>query len=81
MKSGKSNKLTVAAEQTQERVSNQKKIEGWEDANDEFEEDANHVVARVAGGTSQPRQGADSTLLIIWNSKKPCDNLNLSESF
>ena len=26
LKSGKSNKLTVAAEQTQERVSNQKKI-------------------------------------------------------
>ena len=33
------------------------------------------MVAKVAGGTSQPRQGADSTLLIIVNSKKPPDML------
>ena len=29
--------------------------------------DADQVVAKVAGGTSQPRQGADSTLLIMVN--------------
>ena len=47
-----------------------------EDTNDDIEEvawkeDADHVVAKAAGGTSQPRQGADSTLLIILNGKKP----------
>ena len=65
---------------SQQLLSKLMKDKGREDANDEVEDDANHVVAKVAGGTSQPRQGADSTLLIIWNSQKPCDNLNLSEN-
>ena len=38
------------------------------DANKDTENEegnADHVVAKVAGGTSHPRQGADSTLLKI----------------
>ena len=41
-----------------------------EDTKHEVKEDADHVVAKVVGGTSQPRQGADSTLLITLNCQK-----------
>ena len=38
-----------------------------EDARKDAKGNADQVVAKVAGGTSQPRQGADSTLLIMVN--------------
>ena len=41
-----------------------------EDARKDVKGDADQVVAKVAGGTSQPRQGADSTLLIMVNGQK-----------
>ena len=41
-----------------------------EDAGKDVKGDADQVVAKVAGGTSQPRQGADSTLLIMVNGQK-----------